>query len=114
MDGLRKLFTRQVMRQLNQRGLKYDDVLWETPSVRLAIQRLPQELADARLMRQRRAIDLDFKKKRLPEDFQEPGDHRYLQPYIEQVEGELDERATYSALYPKLNGVWSRHTAMPK
>ena len=75
---------------MNQFGLKYDDLLNEyDPDVSLAISRMSPELYTARQRRLKRALDISFKKKPLPLDFQST--LTPLDPYIENLVDEMRE-----------------------
>eukprot|EP00658_Telonema_sp_P-2_P043556 TRINITY_DN3148_c0_g1_i10.p2 TRINITY_DN3148_c0_g1~~TRINITY_DN3148_c0_g1_i10.p2 ORF type:complete len:111 (-),score=36.30 TRINITY_DN3148_c0_g1_i10:198-530(-) len=79
-------------KQLTRYGLRYEDVLVETPEMYEALRRLPKSEVEGRTMRYRRAVDLSFKKQYLPDNVQEqlkPA-QRYLN--IAQVEKEYAER----------------------
>jgi len=82
----------------NQYGLYHDDVLYETPEVKEAIRRLPQHLYDERNFRMIRALQLSMTKTILPKDqwtkYEE--DYRYLEPYLEEVKKEFDERTMWN------------------
>lgn len=49
-------------------GLHHDDVLYETPEVKEAIRRLPQDIVDERNYRLMRAMHLSMTKTILPKD----------------------------------------------
>ncbi|XP_057331316.1 cytochrome b-c1 complex subunit 7-like [Microplitis mediator] len=80
--------------RFNQYGLMHDDVLYETPEVKEAIRRLPQDLQDARVFRIVRAMQLSCQKDVLPKEqwtkYEE--DVRYLRPYLEEVKREIAEK----------------------
>merc|ERR1712150_1299 len=80
-----------------QLGLRADDTLAETPVVLEALRRLPEVERDNRMFRIMRAFDLSTKKTVLPKEewtkFEE--DDRYLEPYIEQVQKEFDEKSEW-------------------
>ncbi|XP_070533996.1 cytochrome b-c1 complex subunit 7-like [Ptychodera flava] len=77
----------------NQLGLLRDDLIRETPEVKEAIRRLPEDVNNARLFRIKRALDLSLKHRVLPEEqwtkFEE--DKPYLLPIIEEVQKEWKE-----------------------
>jgi len=78
-----------------QLGLYYDDLHAEDfPEVALAVSRLPEKEANARIFRIQRAADLSAKQQILPTDYwtQDEEDVRYLTPYIEQVVLENKEK----------------------
>lgn len=52
-------------------GLKYQDLIVETPEVQKALSRLPEDVIVARDRRFKRALDISFKRKPLPEEHQE-------------------------------------------
>lgn len=75
-------------------GLMHDDLLDETPDVKEAVKRLPPPVYDARQFRLFRAVELSARHDYLPKEewtkFEE--DVRYLQPYLEEVQREREER----------------------
>lgn len=88
-------YRRSVSAELKRYGLKYDDVLNEAlPSVQEAISRLTPEEKVARDRRLKRAIDMSFKKKGMPEDGQnyDPFED-YLFEHQKDVEKRQEERA---------------------
>jgi ubiquinol-cytochrome c reductase subunit 7 len=78
-------------------GLKYDDILRESPQVLEALKRLPEAELVARDQRLKRAFDLSQKKeilpveKRMTDAFNTP----YLRPVVEEVEKEELERKAW-------------------
>jgi hypothetical protein len=52
-------------------GLKYQDLIVETPEVQKALSRLPEDTLIARDRRFKRALDISFKRKPLPAEHQE-------------------------------------------
>merc|ERR1711934_211521 len=92
LDKMADMYWTQFSKQLNRYGLRYEDVLVETPEVREALRRMSPEAAEGRTMRYRRAVDLSFKKTYLPEGTQAKlaPQNRYLN--IKQVEKEYSER----------------------
>lgn len=72
----------------------HDDALYEDADVKEAIRRLPDDVRDARNFRMMRAIQLDMCKQILPKEqwtkYEE--DVKYLQPYLEEVKREREER----------------------
>lgn len=81
-----------------QLGLRKDDVTFESaamePIITEALRRIPKEELDARNFRLFRAIHLSMNKQILPKeewtDFE--ADESYLQPYIEEVQFEMEEK----------------------
>merc|ERR1711998_204116 len=92
LDKLADMYWVSFSKQLNRYGLRYEDILVETPEVREALRRLSPAEAEGRTMRYRRAVDLSFKKTYLPEAAQDKlsPQKRYLG--IKQVEKEYKER----------------------
>ncbi|ESO07532.1 hypothetical protein HELRODRAFT_76160, partial [Helobdella robusta] len=82
----------------NQLGLLHDDLLAETHEVKEALRRLPRSISGERQFRISRALYLSMRKEILPKEewtkYNE--DVRYLRPYIEEVERELDEKAAWN------------------
>merc|ERR1711918_114287 len=95
IDKLADVYWTSLSKQLNRYGLRYEDVLVETPEVREALRRLSPEAAEGRTMRYRRAVDLSFKKIYMPEGTQAKlaPQKRYLD--IKQVEKEYAERINW-------------------
>lgn len=83
----------------NQYGLWRDDLLYEDQDVKEALRRLPQEIKDQRNFRIIRAMQLDCNKRILPKEewttYEE--DVRYLQPYVDEVIKEREEREAWEA-----------------
>ncbi|XP_072742904.1 cytochrome b-c1 complex subunit 7 [Anoplolepis gracilipes] len=83
----------------NQYGLWRDDCLYESEDVKEALRRLPQEIKDERNFRIVRAMQLDANKRLLPKEqwtkFED--DKLYLQPYIEEVKKEREEREQWES-----------------
>jgi len=78
-----------------QLGLLYDDLKAEDfPEVALAVTRLSEKEANARIFRIQRAADLTSKQQILPKEYwtTDEEDVRYLTPYIEQVVLENKEK----------------------
>lgn len=77
-------------------GLYRDDILYETPDVKEAIRRLPEKVIDERNFRSIRAAQLSIQKITLPQkdwvSYEEDRANRYLEPYIEQVKKEREEK----------------------
>lgn len=78
-------------------GLLHDDCLYEHPDVAEAVHRLPQKIKDERNFRIERAIHASMLHEYLPKDqwtkYEE--DVRYLEPYIEDVRREHQEKFDY-------------------
>lgn len=72
----------------------HNDCLYETPDVVEALKRLPTKLLDERCFRQYRALHLSTCHRILPKEewtkYEE--DVRYLEPYLEEIEREREER----------------------
>ncbi|XP_020295928.1 cytochrome b-c1 complex subunit 7-like [Pseudomyrmex gracilis] len=83
----------------NQYGLWRDDVLYENKDVKEALKRLPQHIKDERNFRIIRAMQLDCQRKVLPKEqwTQLEDDVLYLQPYIEEVIKEREEKEKWEA-----------------
>ncbi|OXU26816.1 hypothetical protein TSAR_005047 [Trichomalopsis sarcophagae] len=78
----------------NQYGLMRDDMIHETPVVKEALRRLPEDVLDARNFRIVRAGYLCLRKDVLPKEqwTKLEEDVMYLQPYIKEVEAEIAEK----------------------
>lgn len=76
----------------------HNDCLRETPDVEEALRRLPTKLLDERNFRQYRALHLSMSHRILPKEqwtkFEE--DVRYLEPYLEEVQREREEREEWN------------------
>lgn len=72
----------------------HDDVLYEDDDVKEAVRRLPEPVRDERNFRMMRAIQLDMCKQILPKEqwTKYEADVKYLQPYLEEVKREREER----------------------
>ncbi|EFN60207.1 Cytochrome b-c1 complex subunit 7 [Camponotus floridanus] len=83
----------------NQYGLRRDDCLAENEDVKEALKRLPQHIVDERNFRIVRAMLLDTNKRLLPKEqwtkFEE--DVPYLQPIVEEVKKEREEREKWNS-----------------
>ncbi|KAL0483472.1 cytochrome b-c1 complex subunit 7 [Acrasis kona] len=82
-------------------GLLADDIISnESPVVMEAVNRLPQEIRDARTRRISRATDLVVNMKLLPDTYWTTveEDVAYLQPYIRWVESEFEEHDSETLL----------------
>lgn len=79
-------------------GLHRDDCLYETEDVKEAIRRLPRKLYDERNYRIMRAIHLSMTKTILPKEewtkYEE--DTKYLEPYLQEVVKEREEREDWN------------------
>ncbi|XP_015912522.2 cytochrome b-c1 complex subunit 7 [Parasteatoda tepidariorum] len=86
--GVKKWFFNKAGYQ--KYGLFRDDCIYETPVVKEAIRRLPQDVIDARVYRIQRAFQLTIQHDILPKDqwtkFEEDQNNHYLQPYIDEVQ----------------------------
>ena len=72
--------------------------MWtETPDVLEAVNRLPQEVHDARLRRQKMACNLDLQQHELPKEqwITDETDVAYLDEYLDEVRRELEERREF-------------------
>lgn len=69
-----------VAAELNQYGLKYDDIKIQDQDVELALKRLPPEELQLRARRYKRAFDISFKRKFLPDDLKKV--QTPLKPYV--------------------------------
>ncbi|XP_071441042.1 cytochrome b-c1 complex subunit 7-like [Hetaerina americana] len=82
----------------NKYGLHHDDCLDETEDVKEALRRLPLKVLDERNFRIQRALQLSLTKDILPKEewtkFEQ--DNRYLQPYLEEVKKEREEREQWN------------------
>merc|ERR1712083_133160 len=84
----------------NQFGPYHDDALQETPEVKEALSRLPQDLLDGRAFRIQRALHCAMLKTVLPKDqwptYEEDREKgRYLTPYLNEVKAEKAEREAW-------------------
>merc|ERR1712167_473684 len=97
IDKLADVYWTSLSKQLNKYGLRYEDVLVETPEVMEAVRRLPAAEKEARSMRLRRAVDLTFKKTYLPEGMQAANEpfKVYLNDHVKQVEAEVWEQKQF-------------------
>lgn len=74
----------EVTSTLNKYGLKYDDIKLEAePDMQKALSRLSPEELQLRTRRMKRAFDIDFKRKYLPEELQHV--QKPLDPYAEKL-----------------------------
>ncbi|GAB5030435.1 cytochrome b-c1 complex subunit 7-2-like [Nannochloropsis oceanica] len=93
-DSLRTSYTRMVVGELNNYGLRYQDLFIEDPAVIKAVHHLSPEEQVSRERRIKRAIEISLKKKYLPTDLQKM--QTPLKPYLshalEEVEAEETER----------------------
>ncbi|KAJ1452813.1 cytochrome b-c1 complex subunit 7 [Pelagophyceae sp. CCMP2097] len=89
-NGFCKNYQAQVAMELNQYGLRYDDIKIETDDVKLALDRLPQEERLMRARRFKRAFDLSFKKKVLTPELQ--AIQTPLKPYLTLLADQAKER----------------------
>lgn len=73
--------------------------MYENEAVKEAIRRLPNDLYDERMFRITRALHLSMTKTILPKEqwtkYEE--DHKYLEPYLEEVEREMSEKAEWNS-----------------
>lgn len=79
-------------------GLQHNDCLYEDKDVQEAIRRLPRKLYDERNYRITRALHLSMTKTILPKNewtkYEE--DVKYLEPYLDEVIREREEREDWS------------------
>jgi ubiquinol-cytochrome c reductase subunit 7 len=77
--------------------LLYEDLFIETPQVREALRRLPDDLMQARLRRMKTASQCYATQTELPahEWITEEQDVLYLSPYVSEVEREEFDRVNY-------------------
>ena len=88
---------RETKRVLNEFGLKYDDILIESPNVLSAIERLSPEEKQTMERRLTRAFDISLKQKPLPKEMQvgetlDKSDF-YLHDHLTDIKHEKEERA---------------------
>ncbi|XP_050428752.1 cytochrome b-c1 complex subunit 7 [Adelges cooleyi] len=85
----------------NKYGLHHDDILQENEDVKEALRRIPTKKFDERTFRLIRAMQLELQKIQLPKEewtkFEE--DDRYLQPYLEEVIKEREEKEYWEKNY---------------
>eukprot|EP00937_MAST-01D_sp_MAST-1D-sp2_P002438 g2438.t1 len=93
---LQKMYQKSLTPTLRAYGLRYDDLVNEWhPDVQDALARLPPAEVEARKRRMQRAIDLDFKKKKLSPELQAMQPDPFepvIQNAIEEAEAERTER----------------------
>ncbi|GFQ86154.1 cytochrome b-c1 complex subunit 7 [Trichonephila clavata] len=84
----------------NKYGLYRDDIFYETPEVKEAIRRLPQDIYDARIYRIQRAFQLSLTQSILPENewtkFEDDLKNHYLESLVEDVKKEIKERESWA------------------
>mmetsp|Transcript_18349 Transcript_18349/g.19115 ORF Transcript_18349/g.19115 Transcript_18349/m.19115 type:complete len:108 (+) Transcript_18349:43-366(+) len=80
------------LNKLKKFGLLEQDILFLTPAIQKAIDRLPAEYAIARERRLYRAADLSLKKKELPAELQIDPKENYFGDLIDLAQQEIDER----------------------
>ena len=93
-------YQRSVTTRLNKYGIKYDDVLNENDEdVAAALQRIDGDTLELRTRRLRRAMDVSYKKKDLPEDLKATFEPLtpYLADTVEEVAARREERAVLNA-----------------
>ncbi|KAK9747398.1 Ubiquinol-cytochrome C reductase complex 14kD subunit [Popillia japonica] len=85
----------------NKYGLMRDDVLYEDEDVKEALKRLPTKVLDERNYRILRAVQLDIQKSILPKEqwTKLEEDVLYLQPILQQVVKERQEREEWNKNY---------------
>nr|GMC74980.1 cytochrome B-C1 complex subunit 7-2 [Ipomoea batatas] len=91
-----------ISNRLRKYGLRYDDLFdpKEHLDIKEALERLPQEVIDARNQRLKRAMDLSMKHEYLPDDLQKMQTpfRSYLHEMVDLVEKERAERKALGAL----------------
>jgi len=92
-----KWYVKKVEHHLNKYGLRYEDLILETPDVQEALRLLPKEEKILRHRRILRASDLQSKHEELPKHIQEIQNpfNNYLSPYIAKVQKKRLERVYY-------------------
>lgn len=79
----------------------HNDCLAEDDDVKEALRRLPEKIKDERNWRIVRAFQLDMCKQVLPKDqwtkYEE--DVKYLEPYLEEVKREREEKAEWGKVH---------------
>ncbi|KAJ6915101.1 cytochrome b-c1 complex subunit 7-2 [Populus alba x Populus x berolinensis] len=106
IDPRKNWLAKQHMKTLSSRlrryGLRYDDLYdpYYEVDIKVALNRLPREIVDARHQRLKRAIDLSMKHEYLPEDLQamQTPFRSYLQEMLAFVKRERAEREALGAL----------------
>jgi ubiquinol-cytochrome c reductase subunit 7 len=102
--SMAKRYQSVVGAELSKYGLRYDDLLDETANLDVAeaLRRLPQEERDLRMQRLKRAMDLSMKHVYLDKEMQAKQTPLkwYIQPVLEEVEAERDERAALGTGQP--------------
>ncbi len=90
-------YARIVGSELAKFGLRYDDLLINSPDVKEAVNRLPEDERQARYARMKRASDCDVKHKYIPEHLRDEKDVfvPYLTPRVEEVRRSRVEKAVY-------------------
>ena len=81
-------------------GMYHDDLLEMGPIAEEAVRRLPEDVRMGRIHRLHRMIQCSRNKITLPKEMWTPIDHPnhfYLQPYIEEIEAEIRERAEWNS-----------------
>lgn len=90
-NGLKASYQAEVSATLNKYGLKYDDIkVQEDPDVEKALSRLDPAELQLRARRMKRAFDIDFKGKYLPENLQ--ATQKPLEAYQEKLVEEAKAR----------------------
>ncbi|GIY62625.1 cytochrome b-c1 complex subunit 7 [Caerostris darwini] len=105
--GVKKWFFKHM--GYNKYGLYRDDLFYETPEVKEAIRRLPQDIQDARVYRIQRAFQLSLTQTILPENewtkFEDDQKNQYLWPFLEEVKKEVKEQKNADSQF-----LWSPKT----
>jgi hypothetical protein len=96
-DSIQRWGERETKKVLNDYGLKYHDILLETPEVVSAMDRLSAEEKLAMQRRLTRAFDCSLKQKPIPADLQDKNtmlqdDDFYLGAHLADIEQDKNER----------------------
>jgi len=96
-DSIQRWGERETKKVLNDYGLKYHDILIETPDVVSAMNRLSPEEKLAMQRRLTRAFDCSLKQKPIPAEMQDKAtmlndDDFYLGAHLADIEADKNER----------------------
>lgn len=97
-ESIQRWGERETKKVLNDYGLKYHDILIETPDVMSAINRLSPEEKQAMQRRLTRAFDCSLKQKPMPAEMQAKmgtemtDDDFYLAQHLADIEADKNER----------------------
>lgn len=93
-------YKRALSANLNEYGLRYEDLLVETePAVEEALTYAAPEVKTARIRRMKRAMDLSFKRKNLMDYAPE----MKLEPFKEEISQDIKKIQARDAEYTELN-----------